>query len=287
MKKTLSFSLPVLLTAGLLLTACQKNDVSSPDSALTAVVDDLHQTTDAEDEVATLYDDSPMDFFTMTTTGEESNTLKTARDLPFFCGATLTTTRQTGGGYTTVVDYGSGQTCQNGKTRKGKLTTVYAPGSGRDFTQTLTFENYSVDGRTLNGTQTVTLVGGATGSTNTVKTKVEKMTLTTKDGKTITFSSEKTRSYDRKGTLSPTDDEISITGSSSGTGSEGNAFTSVIKTPVLIKNSCGREARVPVSGVVEITAAGGSTRTINYGDGTCDKTYTVTVDGKTETKTFK
>ncbi|MBC7893660.1 MAG: hypothetical protein H7Y12_15690 [Sphingobacteriaceae bacterium] len=284
MKKALLFALPALLTAGLLLTACQKNDLTSADSLQTALLDDLHQTTAAEDEVATIYDDSPMDFFTMTTS-EESNTLKTARDLPIFCGATITTTRQAGGGFTTVVDYGAGQTCQNGKTRKGKITTVFAPGTGKDFIQTITFENYSVDGRTLNGTQTVTLVGGTPGGV--VKTKVEKMILTTKDGKTITFSSEKTRSYDRKGTLSPSDDEISVTGSSSGTGSEGKAFTSAIKTPVLIRNSCGREARVPVAGVVEITPAGGSTHTVDYGDGTCDNTYTVTVGGKTETKTFK
>jgi hypothetical protein len=61
----------------------------------------------------------------------------------------------------------------------------------------------------------------------------------------------------------------------------------VIGTPILYKNACGLTNRVPVAGIVDITPIGKSLRVVDYGDGTCDRQYTVTVDGQTVTKTFK
>ncbi len=285
MKKMLlpSLSALALLVA---LTACQKNnDPTTPATDLVAV-DDQNLTADAEEEAATLYDDSPTDFFLMTVAPDESNGPVNARLGGDFCGATVSSTKDANGNRKTVVDFGTGQTCPNGKTRKGIMVIERQPGTGKDFSQTITYQDgYAVNDRQLTGTVTVTQT--ADGSSIGVRTKIKDLTIKTKDGRTITFTSNKTRTYDHKGTLLPDDDEIRITGSSSGTSSDGTGFMAVIGTPILIKNACGRTDRVPVAGIVDVTPTGKSLRVVNYGDGTCDRQFTVTTDGQTVTKTFK
>lgn len=281
MKKLL---LPALGALALAVTfpACQKSNTEPANPDLVAV-EDANETAAAENDIAALFDDAPGDFFLASPPGENPSGLTNARRVPDFCGATATLTNLPGGGLRTTVDFGAGQTCADGTTRKGKMTIDFVPGSGRDFTRTITFENYGVNDRTMSGTTDVTMEGLAG---NRVRTAVKNLQIT-KDGRTVTFTSNKTRTYDRKGTLDPTDDEITVTGSSSGTGSDGKGFMAVIGTPILIKNACGRQNRVPVAGIVNVTPTGKSMREINYGNGTCDREYTVTADGQTVTKTFE
>jgi hypothetical protein len=279
MKKVLLPALKALALAVALL-ACQKTG-TDPSATDLVAVEDANEATAAEDDIAALFDDAPGDFF-LATPPDETHGLTNLRRTPDFCGATATLTNLPGGGLRTTVDFGAGQTCADGTTRKGKLTIDFVPGTGREFTRTITFENYAVNNRTLNGTTEVTMEGLAD---NRVRTAIKNLQIT-KDGRTITFTSNKTRTYDRKGTLAPNDDDITIEGSSSGMGSDGKGFSAVIGTPILIKNSCGRQNRVPVAGIVHVTPTGKSLRTVNYGNGTCDREYTVTIDGQMVTKEF-
>lgn len=278
MKKRL---LPALgaLAMSVAFLSCQKTSTEPTATDLVAV-EDANEAAAAEDDIAALFDDAPGDFFLVTPTDDQG--LTNARRLPDFCGATATVTNLPGGGLRTTLDFGAGQTCTDGTTRKGKLTIDFVPGTGREFTRTITFENYAVNDRTFNGTTEVTMEGLAG---NRVRTAIKNLQIA-KDGRTITFTSNRTRTYDRKGTLTPNDDEITITGSSSGTGSDGKGFMAVIGTPILIKNACGRQNRVPVAGIVNVTPTGKSMREVNYGDGTCDQEYTVTANGQTVTKAF-
>lgn len=278
MKKLL---LPALsaLAVSVALLSCQKAS-TEPSATDLVAVEDANEATAAEDDIAALFDDAPGDFFQVAPA--DDNGLTNARRVPDFCGATATVTNLPGGGLRTTVDFGAGQTCADGTTRKGKLTIEFVPGTGREFTRTIAFENYAVNDRTLNGTTEVTMEGLAG---NRVRTATKNLQIA-KDGRTITFTSNRTRTYDRKGTLAPNDDEITITGSSSGIGSDGRGFTAVIGTPILIKNACGRPNRVPVAGIVNVTPTGKSMREVNFGDGTCNREYTVTVDGQTVAKTF-
>jgi hypothetical protein len=284
MKKLLLPAVAALaLTLG--LPACQKNDDAKPGTTDLVAVDDQQQTADAEEEAATLFDDSPTDFFLMTAAPTDGNGLTNARLGGDFCGATVSSTKDANGNRKTVIDFGTGKTCANGVTRKGVLVIERVPGTGKDFSQTITYQDgYAVNDRQMTGTVTVTqaIDGNGLG----VRTKIKDLNIV-RDGRTITFTSNKTRTYDRKGTLSPADDEIRITGSSSATASDGTGFSAVIGTPILYKNACGLTNRVPVAGIVDITPIGKSLRVVDYGDGTCDRQYTVTVDGQTVTKTFK
>jgi hypothetical protein len=75
------------------------------------------------------------------------------------------------------------------------------------------------------------------------------------------------------------DDEYDITGTSEATYSSGEGYSGNTTSPIHIKVGCG----FPVSGTLNITPTGKPVRQINYGDGTCDYSFTVTVSGYTFT----
>jgi hypothetical protein len=66
-----------------------------------------------------------------------------------------------------------------------------------------------------------------------------------------------------------------ITGSANGTSAGGTSYTAVIGQALRKELSC----RHIVSGIISITPGDKPTRTINYGDGTCDDKATVTING--------
>lgn len=92
---------------------------------------------------------------------------------------------------------------------------------------------------------------------------------------TISYNSTRAVSVDTKNTTDPTDDVITIvSGSANGKNREGRTF-SVSITNLTKPANC----KYITKGTVELTPNGLNTRTINYGDGTCDNKATVTVNG--------
>ena len=73
------------------------------------------------------------------------------------------------------------------------------------------------------------------------------------------------------------DDIISIDGSSSGKNREGRAFTTSITSSLIKKSNC----KYITSGTLELTPEGFKTRTVDFGNGTCDDDATYTVNGST------
>ena len=78
------------------------------------------------------------------------------------------------------------------------------------------------------------------------------------------------------------DDVYSITGSASGTTSNGNTFSSVITSPVIRKMLIGCRRHF-VQGKLEHTPGGKATRYIDFGNGACDDQATVIINGNTYT----
>jgi hypothetical protein len=72
------------------------------------------------------------------------------------------------------------------------------------------------------------------------------------------------------------DDVYLIEGSTTGTSARGSSYSAVITTPLRKANACPWIE----SGVVTITPRNKKTRTIDFGDGTCDNKATVTIEGK-------
>jgi len=185
---------------------------------------------------------------------------------------------------TIIINYGDGSTCSSTDKRTGKITDAFSITiSGKNklrfvSKETITFENFIKGKSSYDGVITVA-------STNGKKTTVSStgMTVGYDDGTTASWTGNLSFAYEdvskRKG-------ELKISGNISGTSRQGMPFTATITNDLLFKTGClGLTKQIPVSGKVSITTNGASS-TVDYGDGTCDKTYNVTVDGAAETYTF-
>lgn len=181
-----------------------------------------------------------------------------------------------------TIDWGSVNCdCQDGKQRRGKLVTTYT-GKYRDPGTVITHTpvDYYVNDNHIEGTKVVTNSG--TNSSNQPYFTIDiDGVVTMTDGEVFTYTSDRVRTW-TNGYSTPynyMDDEYDFTGSATGSSSLGNGYTANIVTPLHVKVDCSWV----VSGVLDFTPNNKPTRTINYGDGTCDGNITVTINGQTYT----
>ncbi len=182
-----------------------------------------------------------------------------------------------------TVDFGeSGCTGADGITRSGKIKISYIgyyrePGSA----MSITFDNYTSDDYTVEGQLSyITLERNGEGNLQ-FTTEVINGKVTYPDGAFVTWNSTRTREW-VSGELSGDiyDDVFQITGESQGINSNGDGFSSQITSPITIKTACWNEfIFYPVSGTKVIMPEHLSTRSIDYGDGSCDKIVYLTVGG--------
>lgn len=175
---------------------------------------------------------------------------------------------------TITIDYGAACTRPDGRVLSGKIVInqtaeITAAGAVR----TITFENFKIDGTQLEGTRTRTNNGkNANGHWNFTVTG-ENMKLSFEDGATITWDKTRTSTLIQGGnTLTYLDDVWSSTGSATGVNRNGTAFTMTITSPLVKRAVC----RWISSGVIEFSS-NGRTRTLDFGDGTCDRFGTLTL----------
>lgn len=184
--------------------------------------------------------------------------------------------------HTLTVDWGNTNCdCNDGKTRRGKIVTTFT-GSylAQGTVLTHTPVGYYVNDVLIEGTKTVENMGLNANGKPYFNVVIDGQATFT-NGETMTYLSSRVRTW-TSGFNTPIyrwDDTYEITGSASGAHSNGSSFVSDVITPVGINIGCG----FPVSGVIDFTPSGLPTRTINYGDGACDLTFTVTVNGNTFT----
>lgn len=189
-----------------------------------------------------------------------------------------------------VMDFGTGCTGRDGRTRSGKIITVYTnrlihPGA----IATTTFDNYMVEGIKVEGTHIITNQSDPPTSTNCLthkwKVVVEKGKLTKPSGNFTEWNSTKTiAQVDGMCTpFVPLDDVYKISGSSNGKVKRDNlliAWNSEITEPLIKKFSC----RWLVKGIIRIMRLNLTTNspwvaTINYGNLDCDNKAVVTING--------
>lgn len=188
---------------------------------------------------------------------------------------------------TITIDFGTnGVVGKNGKTRKGKIIIKFNGGYKiKNASITQTFDNYYVDGKKIDGSRTITNLGDTLGMP---RWKIESnLTITKTDGKVITWSSTRIRTmiagYNTP--LNWYDDEYTITGSASGTTSNGDTYSMTIGTPLWIKISFNPPAlcKYIVDGTITYTR-GSRTATIDYGYGSktaCDNQAQLNYNGTT------
>ena len=183
---------------------------------------------------------------------------------------------------TVTVDYGTSNCdCNDGKTRRGKIMTTFTGfyhAQGTIITHTPV--DYYVNDIKIEGTKTVENMGLNSSGKPYFNVQINGVATLT-SGETLTYTSSRVRTWiDGFNTLlNRFDDEYEITGTAVGVFSSGGGYTTNITSPVHIKVGCG----FPVSGTLEITPQSNPVRVLDYGTGTCDATFTVTVNGQTYT----
>lgn len=191
-----------------------------------------------------------------------------------------------GGQYTTTIDFGTtDQLCADGRKRRGKIIINH---TGRYWAQgtviTITFDNYYVNDNKVLGTKTLTNGGVNAQGQPFFNVNVNGSIELANNGGTITWNSQRTRTY-LAGYTTPGylwDDKIQITGSASGTTASGNTYSATITNPLIRDFTCpsGAGRWHFVQGTIVLSVTGRSDRTLDYGSGTCDNLATFTVDGR-------
>lgn len=178
-----------------------------------------------------------------------------------------------------TVDFGAtGCSDIRGNVRTGRLIFAY---NGRRFipgsTVVTTTENYTINSVKLEGTRTLTNVSGSTSDAPRFNIKLQGGKATFADGTTATRTSDITTQWVRA--TSPINDKLVIEQSStaSGTTRGGRTYAVSLLAALEFKRACG----MAVTGIKKYVIDGEKEITIDYGDGTCDKSVTITVNGVT------
>lgn len=175
---------------------------------------------------------------------------------------------------TMTIDFGAGCTRPDGRVLSGKLIVdqtadIRTPGAVR----TINHDNFYVDGVKIEGTKTWTNNGQDANGLWSYTKVATNMKLTFEDGSTATWNKTRTSTLIGGGdTATHADDVWSSTGTASGVNRNGKDFTATITSPLIKHADC----RWISSGVLEITV-GARTRSLDFGDDTCDRFGTLTL----------
>jgi hypothetical protein len=183
---------------------------------------------------------------------------------------------------TVAINFGTGCTGLDGITRAGTVTYVFSgpiflPGS----MASATFINYTVNGYQLAGTYSIT--NTSTGGALSFVTSVVSGKVTFPDARFYTYAGTRTVTQTAGiGTLTLLDDSYSVTGVHLFGNSSGASLADSVTTPLVWPVTCNHI----VSGIIGFTYTDGTTSlkgTLDYGNGTCDSTATITVGPVTKT----
>jgi hypothetical protein len=179
-----------------------------------------------------------------------------------------------------VLNYGDGSSCTNETVRTGSISSFftyiinYRDTQTYSARQTISFENFVRDSARLDGEFSTI---SKTGFPDTIKINAARITYP--NGSFVqlsaTFVSERVydgTTYTRK-----------VTGHLASSQPDGNFYNADIIEPMEYSYDCsGAASLIPVKGKIKLEL-GTWNATINYGDGACDRTYTVTIKGDTQT----
>ncbi|MFZ6013444.1 MAG: hypothetical protein ACOYXT_24085 [Bacteroidota bacterium] len=177
-----------------------------------------------------------------------------------------------------VADFGTGCTDLRGNVRTGKLIFTY---SGRRFLPgsklITTTDNYTINEIKLEGTRTLTNVQTSSTSAPRFNVVLSGGKATFTDGTVATRESNITYEWVRA--ANPASDQLVVDQSSTASGKTraGRSYALTLLKSLKYQRFCG----IAVEGIKKYVIDGGKEITIDYGDGTCDKSVTITVSGGT------
>jgi hypothetical protein len=198
---------------------------------------------------------------------------------------------------TATITFGpNGCTDNRGNVRRGTVVVTWSGGRWyqEGSSHTITLQNYSINGIGIDGTRSLTCFSvSGTLSSFTIQWYLSATHgFTWPDQSTANRLVNKTKRWDH----SSGSDTFTISNGPSGdnaaegTNRHGTSYTMTITTPLVYNASCVLTNKVflPVSGVKLFTNVDTEkTMTLDFGDGTCDNTLVVSVEGASKTITVK
>lgn len=288
MNNILLRTVAVLLASSLMFASCKKED-EKPVEAQESAVEDNNTGLSMSDEILSISEDD-MNYnqnnMRISATEETSVTYTNAH------GAMVTfTPKGTNATGNIIVDFGATGIKSNidNKTRKGKIIITFTgkyrvPGT----TQTITFENFFMNGNKVEGKKVLTHTYENSVWSTFIHVTGGKITFA--DNTTLEWNSERVRNWNVNNTpLNLADDEFNVRGTFSGKSRNGKNFLAVIlaANPLVWKLSCYNESKfIAVSGVIKITPEGVQERSVDYGNGDCDRNITIRVGDASRTITL-
>lgn len=190
---------------------------------------------------------------------------------------------------TITIDFGEGCEGRDGKVRSGKLiVTISDSLHNEGATRTVTFEDYFVDDVQISGSKSWTNLGIDEEGLITIEKSAE-LQFDFPDGTTATRSTNRTITksvqyvkYRKAGKwkkrIMRFKGIVSVMGTVNGTNRAGENYSANIVEALTKSENCFWFG----SGIIELSK-GDETRTIDYGDGSCDRNATLTLaDGSTK-----
>jgi len=185
---------------------------------------------------------------------------------------------------TLTIDFGATNClCPDGRYRRGQIlvnftTDVLTRRAGAVVTR----QNYFVNDNQHTATRTFTDIGGGSFTVDVTNASIIRANNGGTHSWTANWTFTRTAGYNTPLVMS--DDVYSVTGSAAGTNRKGVSYTTTVQTPLVKRADC---FKYYVSGTLVITNANNKTMTLDYGNGTCDNTATVAVNGRTRTITLR
>jgi hypothetical protein len=263
--KTFLFLFLLVASSSAFLTSCNKDDIINDPEKATTVDQNLILAESTFNDIGNLASSS---------LSGKGDKLKSSS------GCLVVTFDLTASPYKMTLDFGTANClCEDGLYRRGKIIVAYTTGIGDSLASlSTTFNNFFVNDNKITGTHILTYKGhNQAGHSNWDISVNGAIELASGEGTITYIAAHNSEMIAGEATPIVNDNVFSNTGSSSGTAITGQAFTSVITTPLVNKTTCGYF----VSGVVEISPAAQPKHILNFGTGDCDNKATVTISGIT------
>ncbi|WPP50240.1 hypothetical protein [Catalinimonas niigatensis] len=162
----------------------------------------------------------------------------------------------------------------SGRVRSGSIIVNHSIDfTSATYSVSTTFEDFYVNGHQIEGTRSLVYASdGKNLISATITLTNGKISLT--DGSTITRNGSFTKMINHE--LG----EVSLSGSASGVNRNGISYISEITRPLVYKVACASDGIfMASSGNKSISRAGRKTLELDYGDGICDRSLTLSADG--------
>jgi hypothetical protein len=297
-----AFALSLSILTITTFSACKRNQDNDNESQQKVAVDNAQ----AESEFDGVVDISQQAMDNSAVQARAASTSQEKAPVPFPAGgscATIDVTTPAGqpNVRNVVIDFGT-QGCEgpDGRTRKGKIlinfvrplnaSANFNPLNAPNLITTITFDNFFVNNIKVEGTKKITCQSFTAATPNNPilvrRHRIEVMNgkLTFPDATTHTWNTDRYRVV----SVNPTvlgGARVRVWGQYNGVNRNNIAYSGVVsETQALIwKTSCPLFVRRPVAGILTLNATNRPTAILNFGEETCDNTFTITINGNTYT----